>query len=876
MRHWFLVLSFAALLTTLMGGRAALADCTPLPPDPVNADNILCDGDLPTITPGFDTAGGDDVVTVVDGTITGPAELVLGEGADTLNVTGGLIGTSVQFDAGADTLAQGGGMIVGPAFFGAGEDTATVTGGQFASFFMGSENDSVVLRGASLGNAVSGESGDDEFLVQEQARVGAISGGEGNDDVRLEDGETGIVDGEAGDDTIVVIDGTPNAPEAIAGAILGGVGNDSITVHAGRVSLSILGGADNDVIALLGGRVGEVDGQSQDDTITVDGMAMVDTTVTGSNGNDTLHLLGGTIGGDATGGFDHDTLDLAGTTIMGSLLGDQGDDSATWSAGSAAAIDLGPGSDGLTILASVAPASFAATPLAGGDDESSMDGEVDGLTLDGVVGVLPVMVTGWEQISLVNGATIEVHRPGLDNRLLGGELLSLGLGTRLIATGSSPGSFTFAGSMQNLGSLDMQDAEADDLVTVQGDYSGGGSLLVDVVLNDGTTDLADRLSVGGATSAVTQVVVANVGGTGGATGAGPTDGILLIEVGGASDPAAFALLADPEVGSFAYGLFQADGQNWYLQSRLLPETASYPAYVTSGLVAAAADFDALHERLGELRGGFAPPVQAVNELGLWARGRGLSVSFDESTGAAFDQQVIRGYAGADLALGQLFGEDRLLLGAFGQLGAVDSDLPAGAQGSFSTYGGGLYATYLAGGLHLDLVLKAEHLSGTLTAGTLGGEAAVSGFAWGASLEGGWRFELGERLFVEPRARAHYLRLTLDDYEDSAGFTIVSDPAESVAVEGGLRLGANLLAGGGPPLLLYLDAVGGSQLAGTTVATVDGETTVQQDSGGAYLRLGGGAAARFGAGGLSLYVDADWIGGSAVSGFAVTAGLRAQL
>ncbi len=125
------------------------------------------------------------------------------------------------------------------------------------------------------------------------------------------------------------------------------------------------------------------------------------------------------------------------------------------------------------------------------------------------------------------------------------------------------------GDVINDGLISMQDGATDDLLTVTGEYTATtGTLSIDTVLNDGVVDITDKLVINGNSSGTTIVNIDNVGGTGSLTGSGPTDGILVIEVSGTS--AGLFVVAGGGVtdgeGSFLYNLYQADGQNWYLQS----------------------------------------------------------------------------------------------------------------------------------------------------------------------------------------------------------------------------------------------------------------------------------------------------------------------
>jgi len=117
---------------------------------------------------------------------------------------------------------------------------------------------------------------------------------------------------------------------------------------------------------------------------------------------------------------------------------------------------------------------------------------------------------------------------------------------------------------------------------VTGDYSGdGGVIALDATLDD-SASATDKLVVGGdAQTGTTKLRVTNAGGLGAQT---TGDGILLVQVTGASN-ATFALESPiPPVGGFQYTLAKV-GNNWYLQSKLLGSSATaIPALGETSLV----------------------------------------------------------------------------------------------------------------------------------------------------------------------------------------------------------------------------------------------------------------------------------------------------
>lgn len=125
----------------------------------------------------------------------------------------------------------------------------------------------------------------------------------------------------------------------------------------------------------------------------------------------------------------------------------------------------------------------------------------------------------------------------------------------------SGSTFTTVTSTTDYGSLGGSIA----MHTQLGDDSAPSDLLVvqqDVLL--GTSAKSSLLKAG--TAAPTTIAITNAGGAGAATAG---NGILVVQVAGASPAGAFALATPVTAGAYTYALVQV-GSNWYLQSKLTP------------------------------------------------------------------------------------------------------------------------------------------------------------------------------------------------------------------------------------------------------------------------------------------------------------------
>lgn len=155
-----------------------------------------------------------------------------------------------------------------------------------------------------------------------------------------------------------------------------------------------------------------------------------------------------------------------------------------------------------------------------------------------------------------------------------------------------------AGVKNTSGIIDLKDATpaTGDVLTIAGNYAGGGKLKLDVNLASGGGGAigvdADALKVTGNVTGSTQIEVTQLPGTGIAT---TGNGILVAEVTGTSPANAFTLLSPVISGGFQYTLHQV-GNRWYLRSSpytganvaSVPTLSHLGLLLTGGLLAGAA------------------------------------------------------------------------------------------------------------------------------------------------------------------------------------------------------------------------------------------------------------------------------------------------
>lgn len=172
-----------------------------------------------------------------------------------------------------------------------------------------------------------------------------------------------------------------------------------------------------------------------------------------------------------------------------------------------------------------------------GDDALVFMNDMD--SVSGVSQLVGGNVNNWETVEIGVGSIISFT----DNALTTGELI-------------------------HKGTLTTQDNATDDTLVVTGDYKAkGGTLLLDVKLDDGSPNTGDWLHVtentiiGPSVADSTKISINNIGGLGGQT---IGDGIKVVQVDGASQ-GVFYLDPPIQAGEYAYTLEKV-GNNWYLQS----------------------------------------------------------------------------------------------------------------------------------------------------------------------------------------------------------------------------------------------------------------------------------------------------------------------
>ncbi len=375
-----LCISATALGTVLVGlfavSAPAVAGCTPAPT--AGPDTITCAGSPNGV---LDALGGDDAITYQSGDGT----IVRGNtGNDTIIVDGGFIEgvfnpvnsgfSAVQGNDGDDTIYLNGGVIGSPG-------TNTDVAGDQGDISAPGGNDTIILNGATVHGAVRTDGGSENWIT---LTSGSILGGN--------------ISGVIGSNQVDYITANPGAGQTLL------------------IQEAINAAAGNDVITLSGGMIGAIDGREGSDTIVLQG-SLISRPHLGVNrgsfvagtGDDTIHLLSGTVEGNVLGDFDgaspddgDDQITLNGATITGFIRGRAGADTITLLSGTVGQQVLGDeGSDTIDIGDGTNPSAAGPSIISavrGGTD-------ADAITLhNGTVGGSVTGDAGEDTISLLGGS----------------------------------------------------------------------------------------------------------------------------------------------------------------------------------------------------------------------------------------------------------------------------------------------------------------------------------------------------------------------------------------------------------------------------------------------------------------------------------------
>ncbi|MEN3929845.1 autotransporter outer membrane beta-barrel domain-containing protein [Microvirga sp. W0021] len=443
-------------------------------------------------------------------------------------------------------------------------------------------------------------------------------------------------------------------------------------------------------------------------------------------------------------------------------------------------------------------------------------------------------------------------------------------------------------------------------------YTGNnGTLILNTVLGTDASP-SDLLVIdGGTATGTTNLVVMNAGGLGALT-TGDGILVIETVNGGTTDAGAFVQSSRIAAGAYDYTLVRGGSMsddNWYLTSAYMPpdepggsEEATdngtviipRPNYrpeiaLASAIQPIAAEYgyamlDTLHERVGDtfairpfekayeervVRGKNGKrqivrvPVQPSAEsqkwfAGAWGRLFGNRGFQDRGgsflkNGPKYDYTFGGIQAGLDIyGRETTAGTDKAgIYVGYGNISANVKGAYGGKAGSIDmdAYTIGAYWTHKATqGWYTDAVVQGTWYTTDATS-IYGQKLKPDGFGFIASLEGGYSFDLGDGLMLEPQVQLAYQHLSFDSFSDAYGRFSIAD-GDSLRGRIGARLVKNCDmsdTGNGPrQLTTWLRANIWHEFMGKTKTTVTDTyglngVTIPSNLGGTWGEIGAGAS-----------------------------------
>jgi len=772
--------------------------------------NGLEDGDFVTITGGrigfVDMNIANNVVTMSGGQIDG--DLTASFQNDTLNLSGGTIGGRVDFGRGANNITMTGGTIVGTITTGDGIDTYAVSGGSTAGINAGAGNDSIALSGAG--------------------RVGAINAGDGDDAFNWTGGTLTSFNGGIGSDTALITGGADLSQLAMLD------GGDDSSAADGWIDVLTFRGVSAKSPKMANWEQTTLT-QNTVINITPDGgdfgggNVSIDSTSRLTGGPD----AGGTV--DIGGDLDNDG-EVITETPVDFNIGGTIDNGGT--------IELG-GGGAINVVENVA--NGGALIVSGNNTAIAIGGDlINGGTVDISGRGNTLNVSG----DLINGGRIDLTDSDavvtVDGALTNN-------GTIMGSGGSAV--IDARGGLANGGTIDLSGGGAGDSLTIIGDVTGHGTLIIDTNITE-SGGSADRLVIEGALSGTIDTNIININGP---VTAPPQEGSGVTIIATTEGSNAVITLNAPfnyaPIGPWRYELAQAGGEV-RLESRFDSEGGVSFAALTPSAAGAVIAPEAvlgitemflphIRERQGQaLTGsdgfqGWARVAASVGDLD----GKGYSVGYHQRSGLA---QVGIGFAKPTADT------DMLMLGA--TLGMARGDWTprlrsARADMDVEATAFGLYASWFeqadqSGGWYADFVAQMSSFDFELDVS----EARIAdydGYGIGASMEVGYITQTGAWR-IEPKLRFTYLSSHVDAFVGADGLQAQMNENERYRGRLAVRISTDTPLGGSvltPTLTLGVAhdfKADRGVFVGFDRLEANSPKTVAEAGAGLNLRIGSGA------------------------------------
>ncbi len=318
----------------------------------------------------------------------------------------------------------------------------------------------------------------------------------------------------------------------------------------------------------------------------------------------------------------------------------------------------------------------------------------------------------------------------------------------------------------NRGSLNLADNEPDDVLSVTGNYVGGGLLYIDANF---ATEKADRLTIDGDVVGSTELRITDTTGSGLATGRD----FWVINVEGAVSPRAFELKRAIRVDGIDYNLIFDESRKAFILSVGIGNPLDIDTMLVATPAALSRTFANAPSMMQRRQGLLPWTNEGESQDGTWMRYFGATNDHGlVGTGGNFQSDQTIFQYGYDL-LAFDFGNGGWSVGITAQTGTVTANAEgAGGVGTIEAkgYGIGTTATWFGrDGSYLDIqgqVNFVETEFANIRHGSL--TEPQKSEAWVASMELGRRMHLGGGLSIIPQGQLSVGQLAGSEFETDRG------------------------------------------------------------------------------------------------------------
>lgn len=294
-----------------------------------NADTISI-GSAATLNPTsiFGAKGADSIDLLSEENISSQLSVFAGLGHDTINIGESAAATYVKAGIGNDSIRFNCSTVTALTVVGGGlADTISFVSGYEGGVIYGDlategdndGNDTIGSTGVSIATNASiyGGGGADTIAFSCAGEATIVEGGSNADRLVIDEVMTAVtIDGGAGADSIFL-----NSHQSAGGSVLGGLGNDSINLESGfGGGITVDGGAGTDTIGFDAVSALTLFGGDAADLIKSTASDLVNASILGGDGADTIEGFTIQTTGSIGGGAGNDSITIQGTaTTAGGL-----------------------------------------------------------------------------------------------------------------------------------------------------------------------------------------------------------------------------------------------------------------------------------------------------------------------------------------------------------------------------------------------------------------------------------------------------------------------------------------------------------------------------------------------------------------------------